>query len=85
MADLVSDVSEIETEAATALPAPFANRIIVSFQNGESLARIAFLENRHLSDGGVIPHARAAVTVTLSDLEALRDVIIRVLSDARKG
>jgi hypothetical protein len=56
-------------------PAPFANKIYITMT--PVTGRLSFLE---FSDQGV-PHFRTAVTLTVNDLVALRDLLIVTLKD----
>lgn len=71
-----------ESAIAFSGPAPFCNRFVVNTAVG-AVVRIAFMEGFQAAPDQ--PHYlnyRAAVTISMSDAEALRDVLNQVLSHA---
>lgn len=74
----IGGVQQEELEEALALPAHYANRILVT-PIGLN-ARISFLEILSLADGTTQPFGRVAALVSLPDLIALRDVINHVIA-----
>lgn len=75
--DVMASISDQELELAFDLPAPFTNKFYVHLT--DITGRITFAES---SPTG-IPTMRAAVCMSLTDLEALGHLITQVLAAQR--
>lgn len=63
-------------------PAPYVNRIYLSLT--PVLGRLSFVEEPIGLPAGVPPRFRAAVTLSIDDLMALRDLIGRMIKNAQE-
>lgn len=61
-------------------PAPLVNKFFVSIQ--QVYARVSFLE--YSPEDQATPHFRAAVTMSINDLVALRDLLNVLLKDVQQ-